>query len=273
MVAIVSGSGWEHIKSITRNDRSEKVMIVTEQYLRKYYYIDVEPTKANVKAIRGHMLDEIVSKKLFQPWKNKAVKTQTLQKIPPWLILNILRISVFLIAYLAPWNWFNMFNMLWLISTYILPNRKTFFLTTFVMFPYITFEYGYLYYRATVCFYDKEGDCSLHIIKLLGLYLLLMVFSLMYSIRKKLLQDKDYMKKYVINKMEKQDTSILWKFLFYFMINMHLIVLFILLVYGTNQNFQNLGYMLFFIVYAASYSFYSKTNILLAIFTALFIFG
>lgn len=81
-----------------------------------------------------------------------------------------------------------MFNLLWLILTYILPNRKTFFLTTFVMFPYITFEYGYLYFMSTICHYEQGSDgCSVHIFKLLGFYIVLMIFSLMYSVRKKLL--------------------------------------------------------------------------------------
>ena len=49
--------------------------------------------------------------------------------------------------------------------------------------------------------------------------------------------DKNYLKKNIVHKMESADTSIFWKFLFYIMIYLHLIILFTILIYGAKQNF------------------------------------
>jgi hypothetical protein len=51
------------------------------------------------------------------------------------------------------------------------------------------------------------------------------------------MKDKEYLKKAIFKKMESQDTSIIWKFLFHFMVTVHIVVLVMLLLYGTNENF------------------------------------
>lgn len=68
-------------------------------------------------------------------------------------------------------------------------------------------------------------------------------------------------------------SSLMWRFLFFFLSYVHLIVLFILLFLGLDGSVISIGYMIFFIVYTLFPDFYRKTSVLLIIFTSIFIWG
>ena len=91
----------------------------------------------------------------------------------------------------------------------------------------------------------------------------------------KLVQDhrqETLLKNFMYRKI-KEGKSIGWNFLYFFFKYVQCIVLVILFINGAGKlnNFRNLGFMIFFIVYSASEEAYRKTGNLLVIFLSYFI--
>jgi hypothetical protein len=70
-------------------------------------------------------------------------------------------------------------------------------------------------------------------------------------------------------------SSNLWKFVFFGLKNIQTVVLIILFINGSDHinNLENLGYMLFFVIYTTYEKLYRKTSKLLTIFISFIIFG
>lgn len=109
--------------------------------------------------------------------------------------------------------------------------------------------------------------------ELVFIYIVIIMFCMMISGRKQLLKKAHNLKDYLVRKMKNPNSSVFWKFLFYFMQYVHIVVLAFLLYMGMKESFQSIGYMLFFIIYSSSNTLYRKTNVLLIIFTSFFIWG
>jgi hypothetical protein len=87
-------------------------------------------------------------------------------------------------------------------------------------------------------------------------------------------KDNEEVKNSFFNKMRTNDTSILWKFLFFFLKYIHILTLFLIFFLGvTNIDLYNLGLMFFFIVFTAEPSWYRNGSIFLIIFAGFFIWG
>lgn len=92
---------------------------------------------------------------------------------------------------------------------------------------------------------------------------------------KKVLYDEtDYLKEAAFKKMKNKNTSIFWKFFFFFLKSVHTLALFMLFIMGMfKMNLYHMGLMFFFVVYSASQELYRRTSVLLIVFTAFFIWG
>lgn len=110
-------------------------------------------------------------------------------------------------------------------------------------------------------------------IELIVIYVVIIMFCMMISGRKLLFKKENNLKKYLVRKFKNPNSSVMWKFAFYFMEYVHILVLIILLYMGMKESFQSIGYMIFFVMYASSNTLYRKTSVLLIIFTSFFIWG
>ena len=88
-----------------------------------------------------------------------------------------------------------------------------------------------------------------------------------------MVDQNNYFKLKLHDRVYDNNCSIMWKFLFYALKSVHILVL-ISLFYTGYQNldtFQNLGFMVFFVVYVTNDTLYRKTSKLLVVFIAFFI--
>lgn len=158
----------------------------------------------------------------------------------------IQRLGIFITVYTYH-SMISFINLTWLLLTFILPTRKIFLFAQYIMLPYLMFEYSMLYLSNIVC-----ANSSITPIRLIPFYYyalevpqleLLLLFGILISfavtpaIRRALLKDKEYLRNKIFEKVEDKNSSILWKFLYYIMQMIHLIILLLLLFYGTEENF------------------------------------
>jgi len=105
--------------------------------------------------------------------------------------------------------------------------------------------------------------------------MMLIIFALMIAGSKNINETTlSYLKISLFTKMESKITSILWKFLFFFMKSIHTLALFLLFVLGAfEMNLYNLGLMFFFMIFTAFPACYRRCSVLLVIFASFFIWG
>jgi hypothetical protein len=162
-----------------------------------------------------------------------------------------------------------------------------FFLTATLLLPVYTFEFIMIYgmkvpYVKNIPLYKKYATTFNFTMKspIFEQFLYFVILALLFLCVGcfKLTFQHNYNKTWITEfsqKIKDKNSSTFWRIGFFLMRYAHNLVLVALLLKGKSDlnSFQNLGFMIFFVLYTASEAVYRKTGILLIIFVAFFIAG
>lgn len=179
------------------------------------------------------------------------------------------------------------FHLSWILLSFIFSNTTTLWISTFFMVPIYTLEFIIVY------------GCQLRVIKDIGVFKhygkyfqvemekpileqnlyffnLLLFYMCIGSLRQTFDRgEQATLGSFFAGKIRQKSTSVIWRLLFLALRHIHSLVLIILFLNGSHKlnNFRNLGFMIFFVVFAGSERLYRNFSFLLTIFIAFFIWS
>lgn len=199
------------------------------------------------------------------------------------IVLFCAQIAMFLLAY-GYHGTAGFFHLCWLVLSFILSTKNTLFLSVVVMIPMLTWEFTFIYMSKVHKIRDTE------FFKLFGKYyrfdminptleqffmlVTLLLFYMMISSYLKAIDNKPAENGFIrFFRIRIHAKKVLWIWVFFFCRYVHLVILVYLFYRGVSDLdcFNNLGYMIFFVVYTAYESIYRKTGGILIFFTASFV--
>lgn len=199
------------------------------------------------------------------------------------MVLLVAQLSMFILAYMYHCT-AGLFHLFWVILSFILKTNDTLFLSVIIMVPFLTWEFILIYMSripkiSNTTFFTDYGkyfdlEMKIPILEQMFMVLILLVFSMMISSYMRRLDNPNvenglirFFKKRIHGKQLK------WIWVFYSCRFIHVIILIYLFQRGIENLdcFNNLGYMVFFVLYTAYEGFYRQTGWVLIFFTSLFI--
>lgn len=211
---------------------------------------------------------------------------QDFNKYLPTLLLWVQRILLGFQSYMYH-DGTSLLHLAWVLLSFIFPLQITLFVSFVVMLPFYTFEFVMVYgLRIPIVkdkfFFQKYGslfdwEMKIPILEQTLYFVILTNFFMMISAFKLTFQSDQnvYLINSLTSKIEDKNSSRFWKLLFFVLKNIQQGVLILLFLNGANNlnHFDNLGFILFFVVYTTSEWLYRKTCKLLTIFISFFILG
>jgi hypothetical protein len=180
-----------------------------------------------------------------------------------------------------------MMHLVWVLSSFVFPMQFSMFLCLVFLVPVYSWEFSIVYgmeipYLKDRPYYTKYRnlypDHLQRPVLELALYFLIMTLCFMSVSSFKLLFDykqEDVLKVLFTRKILSKNSTIRWRFLFFILKNIQILVLIVLFINGSGNlnKFKNLGFMIFFIAFTSSEQLYRKTGWILTLFIAFFIYG
>lgn len=206
----------------------------------------------------------------------------------PILLCWLLRITMTVFVYMYN-SYVSFFHLLWILTSFFLSTGWFYHVSVLVLLPVVCIEFC-LVYISNISSFQSSFLFKLPIFReyhftavspfweLMLMFSILVMLGLMVPARLRYMSygrhhnGGDMVKDLIVRKIKSNDSLVLWKLGFIFMLSMHNVIIFFMLFAG-NQKFNlfQLGFMFFFVAYSASEFLYQKTSILLPIFISFFI--
>jgi len=199
------------------------------------------------------------------------------------MILLAAQVSMFILAYCYHSS-YGLFNLIWVLLSFVLTTNNTFFFSIVVMIPILTWQFIFIYASRVpkikqTSFFTNYGKyfrfhMKFQIIEQFFMISILLVFYMMISTYMRRL-DNPNMENGLIRffRTRIRAKQLRWIWVFFSCRFTHVVILIYLFQRGVENLdcLNNLGYMVFFVIYTAYEGVYRQTGGVLIFFTSMFI--
>lgn len=267
-----SATDQERFEATTKKENLITFKMRLSGFVREYNKGKEEPNRLTEKGLERDILS--------------SYKDGFSSSFGPVLVIWLLRFTLGFQAYLYH-NLIGLLHLTWILLSFIFSAKATLLLSAVFMVPFYTFEFimvygGQLRVIKDVHFFKKYGEYfvldlkrpileqNLYFLNLLLFYMT--IGSLKYTFDN---SSSGTLGSFFTERIRDPASSVIWRFLFLILRYIQSLVLIILFLNGSDKlnNFRNLGFMVFFVVYAGSEQLYRNTSQLLTIFIAFFIWS